>query len=218
MSDTGIYARRRLDLLEAVAYAADDPLVAVIGAATGEDLIALAKGVRRPHPMRKGSAAGSVICFTGQREQTAMRAAQEVLTDYANAQTRRRRKFHTSTPVALVVRFVLAEDVQRVAWQQEIARLQGAGPLRFGLIVHAGSCRDGRADLARRDLDLFVPMMSDRTTLVLCGLEKSKPPQLLRSLLVNGGFDGVWKQSLGLAVLGRRPFSAAGVGMFRNVS
>jgi len=199
MADTEIYARRRLGLLRAVAYAADDPLVAVIGPATGGELISLAKGVRRPHPLRKGSAAGSVLCFHRRLNLTAVSAAQRAIVDYANAQTRRRRKLKTATPVALAIRFV------REAWEQEIARLQRAGPMRFGLIVHVGQYRKGRA---QRDLDLFVPMMSDRTTLVLCGLEKTKPQRLLRSLLTTGGWNGRWWQSLGLAVLGRLPFAA----------
>ena len=207
MSDTEIYARRRLVLLEALAYAADDPLVAVIGPATGDELIALAKGVRRPHPLRKGSAAGSVVCFCGEREQAAMRESQTAIAGYSNGQARRRRRLHTSTPVALVVRFVVAADTERGRWEQEIARLQRAGPLRFGLICHMGRCAGGRLGIARRDLDLFVPMMSERTTLVLCGLEKAVPRHLLRSLLTNGGWSGLWRHSLNLAELGRLPFA-----------
>jgi len=207
MKGRELYARRRLELLEAMAYAADDPLVAVIGPATGDELIALAKGVRRHHPLRKGSSAGSVISFHGRRTSGRMRESQQAIVAYTNAQTRRRRRFHTSTPVALVVRFVVAEDAERGRWQAEVARLQRAGPLRFGLICHMG-WRQGNAKSAeRRELDLFVPMMSERTTLVLCGLEKAAPRRLLRSLVRTGGWSGLWRQSLNLAELGRLPFA-----------
>ena len=202
-----LYARRRLKLLEALAYAADDPLVAVIGPATGDELIALAKGVRRHHPLRKGSAAGSVVCFHGRRTSGRMHESQQAIVAYANEQTKKRRRLHTSTPVALVVRFVVAEDAERGRWQAEVARLQRAGPLRFGLICHMGWRQGDAKSAERRDLDLFVPMMSERTTLVLCGLEKAAPRRLLRSLVRTGGWSGLWRQSLNLAELGRLPFA-----------
>lgn len=206
MRELELYTRRRLALLTALAYAADDPLVAVIGPATGADLIALAKGVRRHHPLRKGSSAGSVVCFHEARVNGIMREAQATIAAYANAQTRTRRRFHTSTPVALVVRFVLAPDRDFGRWEAEIARHQRAGPLRFGLICHMGWTHGDRM-AGRRELDLFVPMMSERTTLVLCGLEKVAPRRFLRSLVRKGGWSGIWRQSLNLAELGRLPFA-----------
>ena len=205
MSDSGIYTRRRLGLLQALAYAADEPLVAVIGSATGNDLIALAKGVRRPHPLRKGSAAGSVICFHGPRGVGAVR---RVIAAYARSNVAGWRRRDPAIGVDKVVRFVGAADETRGPWEVEIARLQRATVLRFGLICHMGQCPLGEARLARRDLDLLVPMMNDRTSLVLCGLEKGAPRELLRGLLRDGGWTGVWRRSLGLAELGRMPFAA----------
>lgn len=207
MPVSDIYVRRRLELLGTLAYVADEPLVAVIGPASGAELLALANAVRRPHPLRKGSAAGSVLCFhspVNPLRRDRVEDAQEFLAAYASAQKRQRRRVRSSTPVALVVRFVQGERRKRAPWEAEIARLQRVGPLRFGLICHMGVCP--RAQL-QRDLDMFVPMMSERTTLVLCGLEKVAPQALLRGLLKNGGWDGVWFQSLGLAVLGRLPFA-----------
>ena len=203
MADTELYTRRRLGLFQALAYAADDPLVAVVGPATGDELTAFAKGVRRPHPLRKGSAAGSVLCFHGPNVGRQVRAAQRSIVNYTARTTAR-----ISTPIALVVRFVQAADAERGRWQTEIARLQRAGPMRFGLICHMGNYPKGQDAMARRDLDLLMPMMSDRTMLVLCGMERTRPQRLLRSLLANGGWSTLWWQSLGLAALGRLPFAS----------
>ncbi len=200
-----IYERRRCEFLEVLAYTLDDPLIAVIGHGSGRELLALARGVRRHHPLRTGSAAGSVLCFhcahdAGGRK--ALREAQQVLLDHSNAHKGWRR----STPVALVVRFVASEDASRDAWDIEIARLLAGGPGRFGLICHMGVSAEGHIRPMQDDIERFTPMMNDRTEVVVCGMQKTNPRQLFRRLVRQQGWSGLWRTGAALGELRRLPF------------
>lgn len=204
-----IYERRRCAFLEALAYTLDDPFIAVIGHGSGRELLALAKGVRRPHPLRKGSATGSVLCFHyvhDEVEEQWLRDVQCVLTDYANAQRQKGRRIWRPTPVALVVRFVASYDGSRDAWDIEIARLLGGGPERLGLVCHMGTAPGGSAKRMLADIEALTPLMSDRTEVVLCGMQKTCPQQTFRKMVRQGGWSGLWRTGAAMGELRRLPF------------
>jgi len=202
MTGSDVFEQRRVDLLLALAYAADDPFHAVIGYGHGIELMAVALGVRRHNPMRRGPAIGSVLCF-GTREHGNVTLARAYLARNAMIMKQRARRKDGPIPITDVVRFIDGGS-DRDGWEEEIAALVRGGPERFGLIVHLGV---GHPEEIRADINLMLPMMSDRTELVLCGLDKRHPRSVFKTLARKDGWSGIFRPGIALGELRRLPIA-----------
>jgi len=90
-----------------------------------------------------------------------------------------------------VVDFVTAESANG-GWR-EIGDIVNAG-VSFGLVCHTGTVTAPRI---RDHLDELLPVMSDDTLVVLCGLDKSRPRKAFFQLL-DDGWDGLELHDMGL--------------------
>jgi len=202
MHGDDFFELRRLELLSSVAYAAQDPFHAVIGCGRGAELLAIALGVRRQHPLRSGSKRGSVVCFHRSRHGD-IGMAKDLLRARDRVVRRAHRRKVRPIPPELVVRFVEADE-GRDSWECEVAALLRGGPERFGLVVHLGV---GDKASIRKDLDIMLPMMSDRTEVILCGMDKRAPQIVFQRLVRQEAWSGIWRSGIAVAELRRLPIA-----------
>ena len=200
----GQYERRRLDLLQVLAFVAEPPVVACIGV-NAPILLELAKGTRRSHPVRRGLY-DTVHCLHWGR---GVDDAKQFLIDYdascRHDKTNRHSRWRHSNAArsARVVRWIDCGE-ERDGWRDLTIRPGTDERVRYGLVVHLGGGKP--ADILG-DMETLLPSLTQRTKLALCGLERQSPMNVFRRLVTTKGWSGIYYGTLNMAVLGRMPFA-----------
>jgi hypothetical protein len=197
--------RWRFWFLRGLTTMVKSPLYVCIGVSDGWDVLALLAGTRICHRGFTGWYANRLIVFywgdprkSIAEEPYAWCRWFDITYDKRHDPPEKRTRRHWNRRRLW---FVASAETTRAPWREYIGLMVANTQARFGLVFHSGI---GSAADIKADLDLCAPMMDDRTTVVLSGLEKGGPATCYERMLRHDGWDGIQLGEMG--ILQRRAF------------